>query len=142
MLKIINNLFEFYGLIKLYNRNWQPLNLIYYLSWYRKKNYGDEYLKNWQIIRFYFHEICYLVCNKLRILSISSNAKQETQTSNTDENLSVKVEKPFLNTKKQDTPVKLPDIPSPPPSKEIFLTQPEEDQKQTSVMAASMAAQR
>ena len=54
----------------------------------------------------------------------------------------MKVEKPFLNTK-QDTPVKLPDIPSPPPSKEIFLTQPEEkEQKQTSVMAASMAAQR
>ena len=86
--------------------------------------------------------MCCLLYNKFKIHLISSNAKQETQTSNTDENLSVKVEKPFLNTKKQDTPVKLPDIPSPPPSKEIFLTQPEEDKKQTSVMAASMAAQR
>ena len=93
-------------------------------------------------MRFYYPELCYVVCNKFKILLISSNAKQETQTSNTDENLSVKVEKPFLNTKKQDTPIKLPDIPSPPPSKEIFFREPEEDQKQTSVMAASMAAQR
>ena len=88
-----------------------------------------------------FHKICYFLYNKFKILLFSSNAKQETQTSNVNENISVKVEKPFLNTK-QDTPVKLPDIPSPPPSKEIFLTQPEEEQKQTSVMAASMAAQR
>ena len=93
-------------------------------------------------IRFYFPKLCYVVCNKFKILLISSNAKQETQTSIANENIPVKVEKPFLNTKKQDTPVKLPDIPSPPPSKEIFLTQPEEEQKQTSVMAASMAAQR
>ena len=93
-------------------------------------------------IALYLHEICNLIRNNFKICSISSNAKQETQTSIANENIPVKVEKPFLNSKKQDTPVKLPDIPSPPPSKEIFLTQPEEEQKQTSVMAASMAAQR
>ena len=71
-----------------------------------------------------------------------SNAKEEIQQANVDERTEVKAEKPFLTTK-QHTPQKLPDIPSPPPSKEIFLTQPEEkEQKQTSVMAASMAAQR
>ena len=71
---------------------------------------------------------------KSKFLLIFSNAKQEVQPSNVYERPPVKSEKPFLTTK-QHTPLKLPNIPSPPPSKEIFLTQPKEKEpKQTGVI--------
>ena len=54
-----------------------------------------------------------------------------------------KLERPsFFKTKKQ-TSSQLPKVPSPVPSKEIFLTQPEEtDSRSTSVMATSLAGPR